>query len=94
MTRHTRLTRKTPIRRRSKKRAGQERIYTTLRQRFIGANPVCMRCDTKRATDIHHRAGRTGQKLNDTTEWLALCRTCHTWIHEHPGQARAAGLLK
>lgn len=24
---------------------------------------------------------------------IALCRTCHTWVHEHPNDARPLGWL-
>lgn len=46
------------------------------------------------ATDIHHVKGRLGGNYLDVSTWMAVCRTCHDWIHQHPKEARAAGMLK
>ena len=46
-----------------------------------------------RSTEIHHKAGRTGWRLNDTSQWLAVCREAHEWIHDHPAEARKRGYL-
>lgn len=46
------------------------------------------------STDIHHVAGRIGEKLNDSNDWLAACREQHEWIHNNPKEARALGVLK
>jgi len=43
-------------------------------------------------TEIHHRAKRGNNYLNETT-WLAVCRWSHNWIHSHPSAARTLGLL-
>jgi len=43
--------------------------------------------------DIHHVNGRTGERLNDETYFLAVSRRGHTWIHEHPEESRALGWL-
>ena len=94
MTRHSSLKRRTRLRPISTKRAKASRIYLTARSRFLGSHPVCQRCDGRRSTDIHHTAGRSGSNYQDQTTWLALCRQCHDWIHQHPSQARAKNLLK
>lgn len=46
------------------------------------------------STEIHHMNRRNGARLNDESEWLAVCRGCHQWIHNNPRAARAAGWLK
>lgn len=45
------------------------------------------------ATEVHHRNGRTNDKLNDERFWLAVCRENHEWIHNHASAARAKGYL-
>lgn len=47
-----------------------------------------------KSVDLHHRAGRIGAKLTDVKDFVALCRKCHTRVHEHPTEARALNLLK
>jgi len=44
------------------------------------------------ATDVHHMAGRVGEKLLDTDTWLPCCRPCHLFIESHPVAARELGL--
>lgn len=91
---------RTPLRRVSKKKAKDNRLYTQLRKTFLGLNPYCQAnlppetvfC-THYATECHHVFKR-GKYLNVTSTWLALCRNCHQWITDHPGQARTLNLLK
>lgn len=45
------------------------------------------------ATDIHHKAGRTGPNYLNEATWLAVCRDEHAWIHAHPSEARRRGWL-
>lgn len=47
----------------------------------------------RRATDIHHKAGREGKRLNDEHHWLAVSREGHEWIHANPNEARRRGWL-
>lgn len=44
------------------------------------------------AEDIHHRAGRGANYLDENT-WLAVCREKHVWIHHHASEARKMNLL-
>lgn len=46
-----------------------------------------------RSVDIHHKAGRTGWRLNDESQWMAVSRKAHEWIHQHPSEARKRGWL-
>lgn len=85
---------RTPLRRVSKKREIENRRYRTLRRIFLIAHRVCETGACSRAADdVHHKAGR-GKNLNRVDTWLAVCRTCHDWIHAHPNEARTRGLLK
>lgn len=91
---------RTPIKRVSKKRQPQLRIYSKTRLQFLALRPYCQACPKilmggplHKATDIHHMKGRHGSLLNDARFWLAVCRTCHDVIHRHPAEARKKGLL-
>ena len=79
-------------------RAKQLREYAKLRKGWL----VGKRCEAclllfnrpaKEATEVHHRAGRSGKLLLDKTLWLALDAECHRYIHDHPTEARQYGLL-
>lgn len=98
------LKRTQRVKRQSVRRQREGRIYSQKRKAFLEAKRVCYAGSmlehleipnvcTIRAEDVHHRAGRTnGNYLNDAT-WLPVCRSCHDWIHAHPADARAIGLL-
>ena len=64
-------------------------LYGKLRRVFLTKHPMCQaalpNCN-KQSTDIHHMKGR-GEYHNDTTTWLSVCRSCHTWIEENPKEA-------
>ena len=45
------------------------------------------------ATEIHHRAKRRGEMLNDERNWLAVCRHNHERIEQNKSWARANGYL-
>jgi hypothetical protein len=38
--------------------------------------------------------GRIGNLLTDTSHFLAVCRQCHSWIEEHPTEAKELGFSK
>jgi hypothetical protein len=84
---------RTPLPFQSAKRAGSAMIYSRKRRQFLTAHPVCERCHTKKATDVHHKAGRLNGNYLNVATWCALCRTCHDWIHTHPSLAREKGWL-
>lgn len=84
-----------PIARRSKKRAAQEREYTTVRREFIILHPLCKAkipglC-TKGTTDVHHMKGKIELLLLDTRYFLPVCRKCHDWIEDNPTKAKELG---
>lgn len=88
------------VKRVSTKRAKQLAEYHKLRGVFLQTHPNCKAClplnmdRPARASDIHHVAGRIGAKLLDESDWLAVCRPCHDFIHRNPLLARKLGLLK
>lgn len=59
---------------------------------FKKANSSCEICSGK-TEDVHHRKGR-GPYLRDQSTWMAVCRRCHDWIHEHPAEAKEKGWLE
>lgn len=67
--------------------------YFRLRSEYLKANPRChMGGCRKRATQVHHKAGR-GPNLNRTETWMAVCFGCHADIHANPNQSRKDGYL-
>lgn len=82
------------IRPRSKKRAAQERDYKFHRDKYLEDHPICEAgtdgC-TYYAWQIHHKKGRIGNLLTDTTFFMAVCGICHEWIERNPEHAKQKG---
>lgn len=93
------LKRKTPLKRGgrlrpvSKKRAKQNKVYFSLRLKYLYLHPTCEVCKEKKATQIHHKKGRVGERLNDCLYWLGVCFECHNKIHHNPSWAYAKDYL-
>ncbi len=89
-----------PLPRVTPKRAKQNREYSVRRKAFLGVNRICCagpmlgwnNC-SMRSDDVHHRAGRLGGNFLNESTWIAVCRSCHDYIHTHPKEARSLGLL-
>lgn len=68
--------------------------YSKKRASFLIVHPMCQAkligC-THGATDVHHKAGRGENHLKMST-WLAVCRSCHSYIELHPEEAKELGL--
>jgi hypothetical protein len=88
---------KTPLRRVSKRRAGELREYAKLRKEYLGEHATCEVCEHRKATDIHHKGTpggvKRGSNLNNVDTWLAVCRTCHEEIEMNKSWARTKGYL-
>ena len=78
----------------SEKRRGEMSTYSKLREAFLVVKPHCeaklVGCTVK-STDVHHMAGRTGENYLKVGTWLAVCRTCHSFIEINPEQAKELG---
>jgi len=78
----------------STKRRGEMDQYALLRDAFLTAKPRCeaklVGC-TGPSTEVHHKAGRVGDKYLRIGTWLAVCRNCHTWIEINPAEAKELG---
>lgn len=92
----------TTIRRRSKKRAKQEREYKEVRDMFLLDNPICVphgdispidiyTFGEIEATTVHHKKGRIGSLLTDSRYFLACCMECHEFIERNPRWAKEHG---
>jgi hypothetical protein len=90
-------TAKKPLSPRSSKQEKLDVLYSTLRGTYLRTNPMCKAklpgCQIN-ATDVHHMVGRTGDRLLDSTNFLAVCRTCHNWIEVNPKEAKLLGFSK
>lgn len=81
---------KTPIPRRTEKRAAQEAQYSKDRKEFL-ARPENMQCRVfpwMLATEIHHIRGRNGEMLLDQKWWLPVSEPGHKKIENNPDWAR------
>lgn len=59
-----------------------------------GRAPLCERCGKRPAAQLHHMAGRAGDKLIDSSTFAGLCFDCHALVHENPEAAKAEGWLE
>lgn len=82
---------RSPLKRVSKRRATQNKVYAKVRAEYLDQNPDCEVCGFKQSTQIHHRRGRFGSRLNDTAFFLAVCFECHNTIHTDPIWAYGKG---
>lgn len=67
--------------------------YAQKARAFKRKYPFCTLCWVRPTQDVHHLAGRRGDRLLDDTKWIALCRLCHDWIHANPKLAKQRGLM-
>lgn len=90
----TPLKRKTPLRSMSKKRQKESKIYSAKRKAFLDAHPICQICESRPASEVHHRHGRYGSAYLDESTWLALCgpHGCHEWLGRNRALAKEMGL--
>lgn len=85
---------KPEVRSQRSRRRKQEREYSRLRKDHLKAYPRCGVCTHPGASEIHHKAGREGDLLTDTSEFMSVHPPCHRWIHANPAAARKRGWLK
>jgi hypothetical protein len=68
----------------SKKRVAYLALHSTCQANLVDC--------TRQATEIHHKAGRTGDLYTKVSNFLAVCRNCHTYIELNPDDAKHLGL--
>lgn len=96
----TPIKRKTRIRRRSDKKQRKDEVRREVLEQLVAERgDLCQArvlsvCQTF-ASDGHEilSRGRGGDPA-DPDNVLLVCRKCHDWIHAHPREALAKGLLK
>lgn len=81
-----------PIKKVAPKRAAQNAEYLKLRKDYLALYPIC-ECEEchNPSTEIHHSAGKEGDRLLDVTFFIAVCRRCHVKITEHSAEAISKG---
>lgn len=88
-------TAKKPLSPRSSKQVKLDALYSILREQFLKRKPYCEAhlpgCAVN-ACDVHHTEGRVGTLFLDDTKFKAVCRQCHTFIHENPQLAKDLNL--
>jgi len=70
----------------SDKKSKKDVVYTALRIAYLKFHPLCeahLENCTNNSTEVHHKKGRGEYYLDDST-FLAVCRSCHTWIENNP----------
>ena len=100
------LVRRTPLRSVSPKRAKVQRQRRTMVREELTRRELCEAGATIRfgghrslcaglAVDLHEPLTRArGGSILDPANTVAVCRSCHDWIHAHPAAAASIGLLR
>ncbi len=100
------LKRRTPLRQMIQKRSKQQRLRRVMVQEELGKRELCeagarithaghdARCNGL-AIELHEPLTRArGGSILDPTNTVAICRSCHDWIHANPAAATQLGLLQ
>jgi hypothetical protein len=102
------LTRRKPLKRQSKKRAKESKVYMDKRKAFLGAHPWCQwwmaengvsedavrdGLNAPRSAEVHHKKGRSGPHYLDETTWMAVSTKAHRYIHAHGQESREKGYI-
>lgn len=82
---------KTPIRKVGEKLYKRLGDYKERRRLFLLKHPRCAVFPVLKATEIHHKAGRVGDLLNDERYWLPVSRKGHVEIELNPKWAKDMG---
>lgn len=81
----------------SEKRKEENKIYFEQREIFLKEHPKC-ECGQpgcrRKATEVHHSAGRSGSNFLDVSTWKAVARVCHRFLEENPVEAKKLGSSK
>jgi hypothetical protein len=100
------VKRKTPLRQMSKKRQKEQRERRKFVADVLESRPRCQAGALIRgvmrahpchvwSVDVHEPLTRArGGSILDPDNAVALCRSCHDWIHTHPAEATYLGLLR
>jgi len=100
------LQRRTPLRQVSRKRSREQRLRQQMVRDELARRELCeagavitfaghdARCYGL-ATELHEPLTRArGGSILDPENTVAICRSCHDWIHVNPAAATGLGLLR
>ncbi len=79
----------------SVKQLNRDIEYAKLRKKWITEHKICeahLKGCKQAANQVHHKQGREGSLMLDTSKWLAVCHNCHMWITEHSNESIEMGL--
>lgn len=86
---------------RTPERAKQESLYNKLIKPFLNKEenlfcPVMFFLEgwRLRTSEVHHIQGRKGDRLLDSSLWLAVSSEGHKWIHDNPNLSKQKGWMK
>lgn len=79
------------IKKLSKKRQAENKIYLTIREKFLQENPQCAVYPSEKATQVHHKKGRIGKLLTDVRYFLPVSDRAHREIELNPEWAKKMG---
>ena len=90
------MKRRTP---QQERRAAWQKEYAAARLQVLERDRDCqarstltqVRCDESLV--VHHRHRRSQGGGNDLENLVALCTSHHTYIHDHPKEAKAHGFI-
>lgn len=81
-----------PVNKESDSMKESMKVYKKESKKYITLHPKCeVKGCNKVSECIHHRAGRIGDNLTDSKNFMAVCLDCHRWIEEHPKEAKGLG---
>lgn len=95
----TPLVRKTPLRAVSKKRSAGRGLRKKVREEVLDRDKFACQANiyglcSRHATDVHEILTRgRGGSIYDVGNCLSLCRSCHSFITEHPAWAEEHGFM-
>ena len=92
LKRKTPLKRGGPLRPFSPTKLERRKLYNKNKAEYLRGK-CCERCGYAGNLDLHHKAGRAGTNYTNPDTFMAVCRPCHDWIHQHPRESRVAGWL-
>lgn len=87
------LERPSRIKHTSDRRAKEYAIYLPKKAEYLKNHPVCEACKRNASVDLHHKLTREGKMLYNEKYFLALCRECHTFVHDNPKEAQEKGWI-
>ena len=78
----------------SKRRQKESKVYSVKRREFLAEHPICQICESRPATEIHHKESRYSDTYLNEETWLATCAQCHQDTHRNPALAKELGYIK